>query len=84
MCGDTTTATDLLQPDLEDPTDEDYQSGAHSSTTSLSATIFAQGYENENGRRYHAYKAGTYTLPNDETEQERSVRPNPLDISSRV
>lgn len=28
-------------------------------------------YEFENGRRYHAYKAGAYILPNDEEEQNR-------------
>jgi SAM-dependent methyltransferase len=28
-------------------------------------------YEYENGRRYHAYKAGEYVLPNDEAEQNR-------------
>ena len=28
-------------------------------------------YQYENGRRYHAYRAGQYLLPNDETEQER-------------
>jgi SAM-dependent methyltransferase len=28
-------------------------------------------YEYENGRRYHAYNAGAYLLPNDETEQYR-------------
>ncbi|KAA8894706.1 S-adenosyl-L-methionine-dependent methyltransferase [Sphaerosporella brunnea] len=55
--------------DLEENSDEDYQSGAESQTTSLSSTIFQ--YEYENGRRYHAYKAGTYAIPNDETEQER-------------
>ncbi|KAF8252971.1 S-adenosyl-L-methionine-dependent methyltransferase [Wilcoxina mikolae CBS 423.85] len=34
-----------------------------SDTTSLSSSIV--------NRRYHAYKAGTYALPNDETEQDR-------------
>lgn len=28
-------------------------------------------YTYENGRRYHAYRAGQYLLPNDEAEQER-------------
>ncbi|MCJ1393219.1 hypothetical protein MMC18_006091 [Xylographa bjoerkii] len=28
-------------------------------------------YEFENGRRYHAYKAGNYPYPNDELEQDR-------------
>lgn len=40
-----------------------------SETTSATSSIF--NYEYENGRRYHAYKAGQYLLPNDESEQER-------------
>ncbi|RPA94716.1 S-adenosyl-L-methionine-dependent methyltransferase [Choiromyces venosus 120613-1] len=31
-------------------------------------------YRYENGRRYHAFKDGKYTLPNDEAEQERLVQ----------
>jgi hypothetical protein len=58
-----------IEVDLGETFDEDYQSGTESATTSLASTIFAHEYEN--GRRYHAYKAGTYALPNDETEQER-------------
>ncbi|RMJ13142.1 hypothetical protein CDV36_007190 [Fusarium kuroshium] len=40
-----------------------------SETTSTTSSIF--NYQYENGRRYHAYRAGQYLLPNDETEQER-------------
>jgi hypothetical protein len=88
MPDDATTATDFIQPDSKDSTDEDYHSGGESSTASLSSTIFA--YEYENGRRYHAYKAGTYAIPNDETEQERYDAPDPsldhfqLKLSSRA
>jgi len=39
------------------------------STDSLTSSI--RNYRYENGRRYHAYKAGSYPLPNDEREQER-------------
>jgi predicted O-methyltransferase YrrM len=28
-------------------------------------------YKYENGRRYHAFRAGTYLLPNDDKEQDR-------------
>ncbi len=28
-------------------------------------------YKYENGRRYHAYREGSYHLPNDENEQDR-------------
>lgn len=40
-----------------------------SETTSATSSIF--NYQYENGRRYHAYRAGQYLLPNDDTEQER-------------
>lgn len=35
-------------------------------------------YRYENGRRYHAYREGSYHLPNDENEQER------LDLQHRI
>lgn len=40
-----------------------------SSTTTLSSSILK--YRTENGRRYHAYKAGRYLFPNDKEEQDR-------------
>ncbi|KAI5805719.1 S-adenosyl-L-methionine-dependent methyltransferase [Geopyxis carbonaria] len=49
--------------------DSQYGSGNESSTTSVTSSIF--NYEYENGRRYHAFRAGTYALPNDEKEQDR-------------
>jgi hypothetical protein len=66
-----TAAEAHIAVDLEDPTDEDYQSGFESDTTSLASSIL--NYQYENGRRYHAYRAGSYAMPNDETEQERFV-----------
>ncbi|QGI59236.1 hypothetical protein CEK27_001361 [Fusarium fujikuroi] len=39
--------------------------------TSLAASIF--DYEHSHGRRYHAYLAGRYPLPNDEGEQCREL-----------
>ncbi|TQB73934.1 hypothetical protein MPDQ_005413 [Monascus purpureus] len=47
----------------------DYGSSIASSTTSVSSSVFE--YQYENGRRYHAYRAGQYLLPNDELEQDR-------------
>jgi trans-aconitate methyltransferase len=38
------------------------------STQSLSSSIW--NYTYENGRRYHAFRAGNYFMPNDEEEQE--------------
>lgn len=40
-----------------------------SDTASLSSSIL--NYQYENGRRYHAYKAGNYFGPNDDQEQDR-------------
>ena len=45
------------------------------STASIASSIY--DYEHENGRTYHAYKAGKYALPNDEGEQERMDRMPP-------
>ncbi|KAF4416537.1 Secondary metabolism regulator LAE1 [Colletotrichum fructicola] len=42
---------------------------AANSTRSLNSSIFDHRFEN--GRTYHKYKDGKYTLPNDETETER-------------
>ncbi|RDW71024.1 hypothetical protein BP6252_07587 [Coleophoma cylindrospora] len=38
------------------------------STTSTTSSVL--NYQYENGRRYHAYHAGAYFMPNDEREQE--------------
>ncbi|KAJ9640970.1 hypothetical protein H2201_002206 [Coniosporium apollinis] len=46
----------------------DYES-VRSDTTSVTSSIF--NYTFENGHRYHAYRAGQYLLPNDESEQDR-------------
>lgn len=56
-------------------TASDYQSDV-SATTSIGSSVF--DYQYDNGRRYHAYRAGQYLLPNDESEQER------LDITHHV
>ncbi|RSL54844.1 hypothetical protein CEP54_009691 [Fusarium duplospermum] len=42
---------------------------AFSDTASLASTIVK--YRVENGRTYHAYKAGSYILPNDDQENDR-------------
>ncbi|KAK4125365.1 S-adenosyl-L-methionine-dependent methyltransferase [Parathielavia appendiculata] len=41
------------------------------STFTASITSSILDYPVENGRRYHAFRAGVYCLPNDEIEQER-------------
>ncbi|KAL8745226.1 MAG: hypothetical protein Q9190_002608 [Brigantiaea leucoxantha] len=51
--------------------DRSNQSDFPSELDSASITASVLDYEFENGRRYHAYKAGSYPLPNDEAELER-------------
>ncbi|MCJ1225898.1 hypothetical protein MMC12_002547 [Toensbergia leucococca] len=50
------------------PTNRDDE---ESDIASLSITSSIRDYEFENGRRYHAYKAGSYAWPNDEAELDR-------------
>lgn len=42
-----------------------------SSAASTSLASSARDYIYEHGRRYHAYRAGSYSFPNDEREQDR-------------
>ncbi|KAL7273015.1 ATPase [Rhizina undulata] len=60
-------------PDLDTNSSEteasDYGSGCETDTTSLISAV--RNYTFENGRRYHGYKEGKYTMPNDEAEQDR-------------
>ena len=42
---------------------------ARAFTTSLASSV--TDYKTENGRRYHAFREGSYVFPNDEQEQER-------------
>ncbi|KAL3425459.1 methyltransferase domain-containing protein [Phlyctema vagabunda] len=44
-------------------------SDAESSTMSMRESVYQ--YIEENGRRYHAFNAGKYSMPNDTAEQER-------------
>jgi len=60
-------AGDGVEVDIEN--DSTYGDDFISETTSLSSSIFQHRFEN--GRRYHAYKAGKYILPNDEQELDR-------------
>ncbi|KAK1948830.1 methyltransferase, partial [Colletotrichum sublineola] len=49
-----------------------YESGTDgSSNASTSLTSSVRDYNWENQRRYHKYRDGRYTLPNDELEQDR-------------
>ncbi|GME63079.1 Methyltransferase type 11 [Neofusicoccum parvum] len=52
-----------------DGSDSAYGEDEQSFTTSLTSSITA--YKYQHGRRFHAYKEGTYRFPNDEAEQDR-------------
>ncbi|KAM5385356.1 hypothetical protein ACJZ2D_000997 [Fusarium nematophilum] len=51
--------------------DSAYAASEHSGSYQTSLTSSIINYKYENGRRYHAFRAGTYMLPNDDTEQDR-------------
>ncbi|GAB1740059.1 hypothetical protein NU219Hw_g4980t1 [Hortaea werneckii] len=61
---------DQSLPDV-DMDDGDSALGDDTASETRSITDSVLGYEYENGRRYHAYRAGKYPMPNDEAEQER-------------
>ncbi|KAF4958037.1 hypothetical protein FSARC_11123 [Fusarium sarcochroum] len=62
-----------LEVDEEQPGDDDsaysLSSGGGSQTSSINSSIL--NYRYVNGRRYHAFREGTYFVPNDEEEQTR-------------
>lgn len=57
--------------DQGDSDDGDSALGDDSASETRSLTQSIMDYEYENGRRYHAYQAGKYPMPNDEQEQAR-------------
>ncbi|RSL49825.1 hypothetical protein CEP54_012244 [Fusarium duplospermum] len=61
----------LEADDAPQDNDSAYAASGNSASyqTSLASSII--NYKYENGRRYHAFRAGTYILPNDDTEQDR-------------
>ncbi|TQN68896.1 Secondary metabolism regulator LAE1, partial [Colletotrichum shisoi] len=62
----------VIAADDTDVTEDDSSDRASSraaSTSSVAASIL--DYRLENGRTYHAYKDGKYSLPNDERENDR-------------
>ena len=58
------------EPDTSD-TDSALGSEYDSASTTASLSESITQYQHSHGRRYHAYQAGRYVLPNDEEEQER-------------
>ena len=62
---------DLIEadPDFFDASDSTLGDEVSRYTASLTSSI--ERYPIENGRRYHAFKDGSYVMPNDETELDR-------------
>ena len=58
-------------PDIYDGSDSSLGDDAASSRYTASLTSSIERYPIENGRRYHAYKDGSYIMPNDESELDR-------------
>lgn len=59
----------VLKPNISD-TDSAYaETDPSIQSASLSSSVL--NYKYENGRRYHAFREGSYVLPNDEDEQDR-------------
>ncbi|KAI9829801.1 MAG: hypothetical protein M1826_005378 [Phylliscum demangeonii] len=65
-----------VDTDLQSEGDSAY--GDEISTYSASLTSSVVNYQYENGRRYHAFREGSYVFPNDEQENDR------LDIHSHM
>ncbi|KAH8684983.1 S-adenosyl-L-methionine-dependent methyltransferase [Ilyonectria robusta] len=65
-------AENPLQAD-ENPLDDDSALGSSYGSASYQTTLASSvmNYKYENGRRYHAFREGSYLLPNDEEEQDR-------------
>jgi SAM-dependent methyltransferase len=53
----------------DDGEDSGFEDNASNFSTSIASSVFHYTYEN--GRRYHAYRSGSYPLPNDDAEQDR-------------
>jgi hypothetical protein len=53
------------------PDEADSAFGDDSASYSASLASSVLNYRYENGRRYHGFHAGSYMVPNDETEQSR-------------
>ncbi|KAL1983476.1 hypothetical protein VTN96DRAFT_10297 [Rasamsonia emersonii] len=66
-----TSPTDLPQVEVDPQIDNDSSYGDELSSYTTSLTSSVLNYRHENGRRYHAYRDGTYLMPNDESESDR-------------
>ncbi|KAH8894637.1 S-adenosyl-L-methionine-dependent methyltransferase [Thozetella sp. PMI_491] len=67
--GDVLIAEDEAAPGVLNDNDSALGLDTASDTDSLRSSVLA--YRQENGRTYHAYKDGSYSLPNDQIENDR-------------
>lgn len=72
-------------PNLYEGSESGMDDDAASSKYTASLTSSIEDYPMENGRRYHAFKDGTYIMPNDESELDRlDLTHNMLKISMNM
>ena len=72
-------------PNLYEGSESGMDDDAASSRYTASLTSSIEDYPMENGRRYHAFKDGTYIMPNDESELDRlDLTHNMLKISMNM
>lgn len=72
-------------PNLYEGSESGMDDDAASSRYTASLTSSIEDYPMENGRRYHAFKDGTYVMPNDESELDRlDLTHNMLKISMNM
>ncbi|KAH7061574.1 methyltransferase [Macrophomina phaseolina] len=64
-------AADNVPLEVDDGFSESDSAFCDQSSTSTSVTSSILNYKYENGRRYHAFREGTYFAPNDDKEQDR-------------
>ena len=63
--------TVLEVDDNDDVGDEAYATDASESAMTSSVSSSVRAYRQENGRTYHAYRDGSYLMPNDDVESDR-------------
>ena len=57
--------------EVDDSVEDETYATDDESVLSSSVTSSIRAYRQENGRTYHAYKEGSYLIPNDEVENDR-------------
>lgn len=64
-------AADNVPLEVDDGISDSDSAFCNQSSASTSVTSSILNYKYENGRRYHAFREGTYFAPNDDKEQDR-------------